>query len=261
LALEGQFLSIREERLNIAPLGREALALADQEEPSDEIRRLFVSTLLLRDPPAWVAFWQGDPASLGLAIPDAERLLLKACGLYPEAGVEDLANWAWWDALQRVPLPEEAGTYRKLIGDAGEQLTIAYEQSRLKEEGYPELSARVRWVARESPAYGFDVLSYLGSGDPNPACPLAIEVKSIARGAAEVFPLYLTEHEWRTSQKIGAAYVFHLWDGVDPGPPPRSKAPPRVVKLPLFEAHMPAPPGCGKRCSWTTARIELPLSS
>jgi len=259
LALEGQFLSVRDERLSIARLGREALALTDQEEPSDEVRRLFASTLLLRDPPTWVAFWQGDPTSLGLALPDAERLLLKECGLFPEAGVDDLANWAWWDALRQVPLPEETGVYRKLIGDAGEQLTMAYEHSRLETEGYPELAARVRWVARESPAYGFDVLSYFGGRGQSPDRRLAIEVKSSARSSAEVFSLYITEHEWKTSKSIGPNYVFYLWDGVDPGPPPRSKAAPRVVMPPLLEPHMPAAPECGRRCAWTTARIELPV--
>lgn len=259
LALEGRFLGVQDERVSIATLGREALALTDQEEPSDEVRHLFTSTLLLRDPPTWVAFWQGDPTSLPLAIPDAERLLLEDCGLYPEARIENLVNWAWWDALRQVPLPEEAGEYRKLLGDAGEQLTVAYEHARLEAEGYPELSARVRWVARESAAYGFDVLSFFGKRDAIPSRPLAIEVKSIARGAADVFPLYLTEHEWKTSQQVGAAYVFHLWDGVDPGPPPRSTATPRIVMPPMFEAHVPSPPACGRSCSWATARIDLPL--
>ena len=50
--------------------------------------------------------------------------------------------------------------HRKAIGDAGEELSFDYERRRLREEGFPDLAARVRWVARETAAYGFDVLSF-----------------------------------------------------------------------------------------------------
>jgi hypothetical protein len=257
--MEGRFLAALDQRITLAPLGRSVLDLADLEEPSDEVRLLFVSSLLLRDPPMWVAFWQGDPDNLGLAIPDSERALLEQCGLYPQRGVDDLASWAWWDALKEVPLAEQTGPYRKLIGDAGEQLSLAYERTRLDAEGFPDLSRRVRWVARESAAYGFDVLSYSGRSDSNPIRQLAIEVKSIAPRAGDVFPFYLSEHEWRTSTALASAYVFHLWDGVDPVEPPRSQRNPWIVMPQQVTQHVPGRPGCGHWCSWTTARIELPV--
>lgn len=260
LALEGQFLTQQDDRLVISPLGREALDLSNEEEPTDDVRLLFVSSLLLRDPPAWVSFWQGDAASLSLALPASERLLLEQCGLYPEGSVADLASWAWWDALKEVPLPEETGQYRKMIGDAGEQLSLTYEQARLQAEGFSELSRRVRWVARESAAYGFDILSYSGKTDNEPSRPLAIEVKSVAKPVVDVFPLYLTEHEWRTSKTLEPYYIFHLWDGVDPGPPVRSRRPgPLLVQSNRFDGHLPSRPQCDDPCRWVTAQVLLSM--
>jgi hypothetical protein len=159
LAVAGTFAVRAGDTLMLSPLGHEALALGKEDEPSVAARRLFLSVLLLREPPPWVAFWQGQPESLELILPEPERHLLADVGLYPEED-SDIENVSWWDALRRVPLPEEAGAYRKLVGDAGEELTVAYERARLRALGQSDLAARVRWVARESPAYGFDVLSY-----------------------------------------------------------------------------------------------------
>lgn len=261
LALEGGFIEQRGQTLSLAPLGREALRIETEDEPGPALRRLFMSVLLLRDPPTWVAFWQGDPAALDLVIPEPERRLLEEAGLYPEADPTSLEKNAWWAALKRVPLPDETSAFRRIIGDAGEQLTVEYERTRLCREGFDELAAAVRWVAQESPAYGFDVLSFHGAtygGDP--VAQVAIEVKSTARPAPQVFPFYLTAHEWYTAVSVGGDYVLHLWDGVDPvGPRARTAAP---LKVPAAElaGHVPAPPTCGADCAWETASVRLPLA-
>ena len=65
---------------------------------------------------------------------------------------------------------------------------------------------RVKWVAKESPAYGFDVLSYAGRSElGEPELPIAIEVKSTTLPERSVFQCFLTIHEWQTAQNSATA--------------------------------------------------------
>lgn len=263
LALEGDFARAVGDHLSLAPLGAHAVALEDVDEPSLDARRLFMSVLLLRDPPPWVAYWQGDPGSLELVVPESELDLLREADLYPSAASEGIESWSWWQALRVVPLPEDTSELRKLIGDAGEELTFNYERSRLRASGHTHLADRVRWVARESPAYGYDVLSFHGPARPSePERSLAIEVKSVSRPVLATLEFFLTAHEWLTAQHLGADHIIHFWDGVDPGPKARSSRPtPLLVPAIVLAPHIPAAPSCASKCSWFSTRIALPLGS
>jgi uncharacterized protein DUF3883 len=263
LALEGDFIRTNGEQLSFAPLGTFALSLDDTDEPSLEVRRLFISVLLLRDPPPWVAYWQGDPTMLDLVVPESERALLTEADLYPAAPTGDIEGAAWWEALRVVPLPEDTSAARRVIGDAGEELSFHFERERLTNEGRTDLAARVRWVARESPAYGFDVLSFRGSahgGDPRR--PLAIEVKAMSRPLVRALEFYLTSHEWATAQRLGRDHALHFWDSVDPGPPVRtSRTRPIVIPGAGIRDHLPLSPVCSDRCEWATAHLAIPLAN
>src|SRR6202035_4886988 len=109
---------------------------------------------------------------------------------------------------------------RKAIGDAGEELSYRYEKARLTAQGFPKLADDVTWVAKESPAYGFDIASFAGSSFPGreAASPLAIEVKSVSYPVRAVFPFHLTFHEWVTARELANQYVFHLWSCVRAAP-------------------------------------------
>ena len=261
LALEGDFVRSDGDHLSFAPLGSHAVALEDADEPSLNVRRLFMSVLLLHDPPPWVAYWQGDPSSLDLVVPESERELLREADLYPSSGSEDLESWSWWQALRVVPLPEDTSELRKLIGDAGEELTFNYERDRLRASGHDHLADRARWVARESPAYGYDVLSFHGPERPSePERSLAIEVKSVSRPVLATLEFFLTAHEWSTAQHLGADHIIHFWDGVDPGPPARSsRRTPLLIPAANLGPHVPAAPSCGRECAWFSTRLALPL--
>jgi Domain of unknown function (DUF3883) len=228
--------------------------MLNEDEPDDEIRRLFLSVLLLRDPPPWVAFWQGDPKSLDLVVPEPERRLLEDAGMLPSRPDGDPANWAWWSALAQSPPGLEATDHRKRIGDAGEALTLAFEIERLVDAGLPDLAARVRWVAQESAAWGFDVLSFSGAEGAE-ATPLAIEVKSVARPSPNAYEFFLSSHEWATALRA-PLHVIHFWDGVDPGPPPRARnSAPRLLGVETLASHLPEPAACGEACAWASAHI------
>lgn len=259
LAMLGGFLH-GEDQVALTDLGVTALSRCTEDEPSSEVLRLFISVLLLRHPPAWVAYWQGDPSSLEIVLPETSRELLDEASFLRTTGTEDLEAWALWDALKVTPPLELLAEHRKVIGDAAETLSFNYERERLTREGYPTLAARVRWLARESPAYGFDILSFdggLGKTDA-PDRPLAIEVKGQAVASVGQFTFFLTGHEWDTASALGKRYLLHLWDGVRPGPVPGARCTaPFLLQADLLKKHIPSRPECGDACNWNSALIRL----
>ena len=263
LALDGAFIFENSGVCALAPLGERALAMSDEEEPPPPAIRLFVTVLFLRRPPAWVAWWQGSPTDFEAVIPTDERKVLQAAGLLPPPSPEDPGGWGWWRALARLPLPEQTAATRKVIGDAGEKLTVAYERARLQAQGYPGLAEEVVWVARESDAYGFDVLSFAGD-DHAPLAPLdriAIEVKSTSLPVIDYFPLFFSAHEWEVMAGLGPRGVLHLWPNVSPGPPASSTAKAPIVAPPaVLGPHLPAPPACGEDCRWASAQLRLTIA-
>ncbi len=261
LGILGSFL--REDgKVSLTELGSEALARGSEDEPSPEVLRLFASVLLLRHPPAWVAYWQGDPSALDLVLPDAAREILQGANLLVTTDPEEMESWALWDALKETPPFEVLAGQRKAIGEVAEELSFRFEKRRLTQEGYPDLAERIRWVAQESPAYGFDILSFCGNSrsPTKPRRQLAIEVKGQAVTSQGDFSLYLTGHEWKTAVTLGDQYVFYLWDGVRPSDRSSSaRTEPLIISREGLVEHVPCPPRCGNPCEWKSAFIRLSL--
>ena len=261
LATLGGFLSGKD-TVALSTLGADVLARCGEEEPSPEVLRIFLSVLLLRYPPAWVPYWQGDPSSFDIVLPEAMKEIMEDAELVSDGRLADVENWSLWNALQRVPQPEETAALRKAVGDAAEELSLGFERSRLRSEGYPALAERVRWVARESAAYGFDILSFVGKlSSAAPESHLAIEVKGQSLVARPVFSLYITSHEWRTAKALSDSYIFHLWHGVsrEEGTIQAANSVPIVIRGSVFETHIPARPSCGARGDWYSAFVSFPI--
>jgi len=260
LARIGSFIRESGAEIELAPLGNDALRQCDEDEPSPNVRRLFLSVLMLRDPPNWVAFWQGDPASIEMLLSDADRSVLSDAELYPPEP-DDFIRTAWWNALTTVPLPQATCAIRKAIGDAGEQMTVAFERARLTREGFPELARDVWWAAKESAAYGFDVGSFAGhSFGQSPRQRIAIEVKSVSYPVSGVFPLHLTSHELRTAQILADQHLFHLWERVEVSRDHDQIEIPRIARLAAFLSHLAGAPRCDGNCRWESMYVELPLA-
>ncbi len=260
LAVGGRVIIERTGRFEITELGRHALNLSDEDEPSPEVRRTLVASVLLSEPPAWVAYWQGDPGSLDFVLPHETKKALVGAKLMPQDLVEEnLDTWAFWEALAHVPLASETSGHQKIIGNAGEQLSFDYERERLVRAGFPELAQRVSWLARESDAYGFDILSFDGNLSSIPDRPRAIEVKATSLPRSTFFRMHLTAHEWAVARRLEGKYILHLWTGVDPGPPLRSQeAFPTELDPALLLNHVPTDPLCGGICRWQDAEIAVP---
>lgn len=261
LALLGAFI-IGKDTVSLSMLGADTLSRCAEEEPSAEVLRIFLSVLLLRYPPAWVSYWQGDPSSLEIVLPDATKEIIDHAEIVSDTGLADIETWALWNALRTVPQPEYTAELRKAVGDAAEELSFVHEQNRLRSEGYPFLAERVRWVARESAAYGFDVLSFSGETFSGlPESQLAIEVKGQSLVARPTFSFYITSHEWKTAKLLNESYVFHFWHGVTQGDGSvgASHSKPVLVRSSLLESHIPIRPSCDAMCDWYSAFVSLPL--
>jgi hypothetical protein len=176
----------------------------------------------------------------------------------------DLETWALWAALRTVPQPEDVAEHRKAVGTAAERLSFIYEKQRLTKAGYSSLASRIRWVARESPAYGFDILSFCGANSLGriPETQLAIEVKGQSLVARPNFSFFLTRHEWRTANMLGANdYIFHFWHGVNASAPENAAhTTPVTVSPSLVERHVPLSPTCASKCDWESTFVSLDIS-
>lgn len=260
LAIEGALIGQHQDRLELTEIGLSALGFGTEDEPAPVARRFLVTRLLLADPPPWVAYWQGDPEALNHILPPSERRTLTESGLLPSENMSnDLDSWAFWRALNRVPLMSETAAHRKRLGDAGEHLSMEYERQRLRGDGHLDLAAQVQWLARESDAYGFDILSFLGGSGPDAGTRIAIEVKTTSLPRAAELHFFLSAHEWETAEHLGERYLVHAWTRVDPGPPPVAREQgPLFVAVASIAPHIPMAPGCDERCRWQTAEIFLP---
>lgn len=121
-------------------------------------------------------------------------------------------------------------------GRQGERLTLQYEERRT---GKP-----ARWIALDSNADGYDVLSSVSDSD---GAPLCIEVKASRAGLTGDF--YVTRNEWDTAQDL-LNFAVHLWD--------LSASHPRlaVVDIQGLAAHVPHDKGEGR---WES--VCIPFSS
>jgi hypothetical protein len=102
LGLVAGFLTAHDDELALTDLGHRALGLGDSDDPSATAKEFLMSVIVLAEPPSWVAWWQGQPGSLDAVLPDTTRELLGESGLLPPPGLEDLARWGWWKALEEV---------------------------------------------------------------------------------------------------------------------------------------------------------------
>ena len=108
-----------------------------------------------------------------------------------------------------TPSPDyekEAKKYKKL-GDRGEYIVIQAETQRLmKELSIAEAKAKkvIKWVSRESDAFGYDIQSLNKDKTPR-----YIEVKATQRIVGDM-DFYYTENEYETAKKYGEDYYIYI---------------------------------------------------
>lgn len=90
------------------------------------------------------------------------------------------------------------------LGRAGERFVVHLERKRLREQGRPDLAAKVDWVAdTQGDGLGYDVRSF----NPQTGNPLLIEVKT-TNGAANT-PFFVTRREIEASATNAKSYRLY----------------------------------------------------
>jgi len=95
-------------------------------------------------------------------------------------------------------------------GLIGEELAISYERNRLEKLGREDLAAKIRWISRQSDAYGFDIESFELDKDGKEHS-IKIEVKASTSKVDTEF--FVSKNEVKTSEMYGEQYcVFRIYD-------------------------------------------------
>lgn len=108
---------------------------------------------------------------------------------------------------ERVSQPMDPETFAKRQAEAaetgliGETFVIAQERLRLRAAGRQDLAERIRHVARENVAAGYDILSFASDGSE-----IYIEVKATKTSGTS---FELTDNELRTARRLRAAYWLY----------------------------------------------------
>lgn len=196
-----------------------------------KLREALLDLVEATDPPWVQGARYGRRHVLQYSPPEIAQICRES-GLANESTPEVVAFWdvlaARARGLHDVRLNE--------TGRRGERLTLLVEERRTK--------CRPKWIALESNADGYDVLSQVSESDTGKLC---IEVKASTQGLAG--QLHLTRHEWETAQSL-LRFSIHLWD--------LSKAAPKLATVGISEIseHVPDNRGDG---SWES--VCIPFSS
>ncbi len=99
---------------------------------------------------------------------------------------------------------QEEARKRQASGQIAEEIALVAEQERLRQEGRPDLAARVEDVA-DRPGLGYDIRSFESDGSDR-----WIEVKNVSKGSR----FFLSEGEWRNSRER-VNFWFYLVSDID----------------------------------------------
>lgn len=213
--------------LTLTLKGAAALAAPDDRV---RLRHLILDHLYIESPP-----W------LQLAASGRREVLLQApkgiCQVFVDAGLaygDDPDTVIFWDTLAA-----RARGMRNAVlaetGRMGERLTLAHESRRTGREP--------KWVALDSNADGYDVLSRVSNKDTR---RLTIEVKTSSQAALSGL-FHLTRNEWNLALD-SLHHVFHLWN-VSTDPPDLA-----ILEVEQVAKHVPSDEGHGV---WESARIPF----
>lgn len=194
------------------------------------LRLLVLDHIDARIPP-WLQLASAGRRELLLQAPAGIRQVLVEAGL---AYGDDAETVSFWDTLAA----RARGMRNALLtetGRVGERLSIAHEKARTGRDP--------KWIALDSNADGYDVLSRVSSEDQR---RLTIEVKASMQARLSG-AFHLTRNEWSLAEE-SINHVFHLWDlGSDT---PRLA----VLTVEQLAAHVPVDRGDG---GWESARISF----
>lgn len=257
MAIFGGFAKIEAEKFTMTPSGMEIVSIWDKEEPTPLVIRKLLLPLVLKIMPPWMVFASGSPEERLAAIAEGWKELLINAELLGNILSKDATNW--WAALQRR-VDETDEQLRNTIGEIGENLTMKYEKERLRTERRFELAEKVKWVSKESDAYGFDIASFFGSlqlQHQKPGNMMMVEVKSTTSNSTKSFRFFLTRNEWETAERNTEHYFFYLWRGINVATKNALTDNPLILPADLISQYIPL--DRHEHGKWMKCIVELNL--
>lgn len=192
--------------------------------------RLLVLDHIDAENPLWIQLAPRGRREVLLQAPKGVSQVLVEAGL---AYGQDTETVGFWDALAARARGIRATSLSE-TGRIGERLSIEAEQKRT--------GCKPKWIALDSNADGYDVLSRVSAEDSR---RLTIEVKTSAQGLAGF--LHLTRNEWGLATE-SLNHVFHLWN-IRTNPPRLA-----VLDTETVAIHIPDNRGSGE---WEAAEIPF----
>lgn len=205
----------------------------------------------------WLLFFNRDVEIFKVSIPEEWLDLLEQADLL-NFGEEEVDRW-WDTILLSVNNFDSVNT--KEIGDVGEKLTITHEGARLKSYGIRTPQHYIKWAARFSNGYGFDVLSVEGkrwTKKKFDKSEIQIEVKSSVSTSVNSFRFRISRNEWNVALKNIDSYYFYCWLGVNVDQQTATDGP---YVIPAKNFIKVVPKDRNKDCEWSECRLTIDLPS
>lgn len=196
-----------------------------------------IRAVLRQRQPAWTKSMKSGRRRFAAELGLDERSVFDAAGLMSDPPSPEVV--CWWDDISG---------YARLSGNlesmeqarAAELLTLEGERRRLKESG---ICREPEWPGLDDNYAGYDVLTY-EMGDTGLTNRM-IEVKSTIASPPR---FVVSREEWRTAERAGEAYSFHVWD--------MQKEPPQLYVKSVEEVapHIPQDKGNGR---WRNVEVRV----
>jgi len=194
-----------------------------------ELLGVAIRAYIRRQVPPWIRLAASGRSPVLTFMPSEERQVFQESGLAEGTSESTIA---FWDNLAKMARGELADR-RNVTGRNGERLSLKYEAQRT--------GCEARWIAIESNAEGYDVLSRVGPYDNS---PLTIEVKTSAAGLSG--DAFITRNEWELAS-TSKAHHYHLWAL-------SASISLAVISAETMREHVPVDMGNGK---WEVFRIPF----
>ena len=165
----------------------------------------------------------------------------------------------WWDKVL-AKYEDNKEKQKKAIGDIGEKLTYHFELQRIDLNGFIPSKNFVKWAARISDRFGFDVLSVRGDhflSSYRADDKIQIEVKSSDANNLERFRFFISKPEWTKAMENINSYFFFFWAGINVNTETAESGP---YVIPAREFIESIPLDRSKLMEWSECRCVLDIS-
>ena len=196
-----------------------------------------IRAVLRQRQPAWTKSMKSGRRRFAAELGLNERSVFDAAGLMSDPPSREVVGW-WDDISGYARLSSNMESMEQ--ARTAELLTLESERRRLRESG---ICREPEWPGLDDNYAGYDVLTY-ELGDAGLTNRM-IEVKSTIASPPR---FVVSREEWRTAERAGEAYSFHVWD--------MQKKPPQLYVKSVAEVgpHIPKDKGNGQ---WRNVEVRV----